>query len=265
MALDSCYSEKSGGFIVGNKRSLKQQARYAINQQKALGQKKHAASDKIKSQRLYSPSRCDGVRNVSDQFMTFVQKWFPEIKWMRDITNEHSTAWLKSMVEANLIDKETFDEYRSRLSKLQRISEAVYGKCRKSGSWSTVNVVPPNTGKIRTVTMTQQDFYAIRDSIMKTGCSDPWIAMDITAHSGIRVKGCHWFSGKDINLEKGTVYVCKQGAKNGRARAIPIRPGDWVFYRWLKERTPEDQVLRKQNGKVPLPESIDATIRRHIK
>ncbi len=250
---------------MGKYRTLKQQARYAICQNKAFGEKKHAASDKNKAERYYSFARCDGVRNVSDQFMTYVQKDFPEIRQIKDITNEHSTAWLKSMVEAGRIDKESFDEYRSRLSKLQESCEATYGKCRNPESWGTVNVAPPDTKKLRSVVMTREDFYAIRNSIMKTGRSDAWIAMEITFRVGIRVKGCHWMCGKDIDLQNWTVRVTKKGAKNGRARTISIRPKDREFFTWLKERTPEDRIFRMKNGKVLKEDSINSTIRRHMK
>jgi len=243
-------------------RNLKQQGRYAVEQAKAFGQKKHIAPKDIKAKRLYSYARCDGIRNVNDQLLSFVEKHFPEIKWIRDVTNEHTTAWMKSK---EWTSGETFHEYRSRLSKLQEVCKATYGNCRHPGNWGTVDMEPPTTGKIRDVSMTREDFYMIRDSIMRLGRSNAWIAMEITARSGIRVKGCHWLSGKDIDLEKGTVFVCKEGAKNGRTRTLPLRPEDREFYSWLKKRTPEDRVFRRKNGKVLLPGSIDSTIREHMK
>ena len=242
-------------------RSLKQQARHAISTQKAFGQKKHAAPEKLKVERLYSFSRTDGVRNVSDQLMAFIGKNYPNIKQVRQITNEHTTAWMASK---EWDSEESFDEYRSRLSKLQKVCEATYSKCFSPGSWATVSVNAPKTGKIRSATMARDDFAAIRNSIRDSGRSGAWIAMEITARTGLRVRGCHWLSGKDIDLEKNTVYVCKEGAKNGRARTVPIRPQDREFFKWLKERTPVDRIFRMRNGKVLKPESIDSTIRRHM-
>ena len=239
-------------------RSLKQQARYAISAQKAYGQKKHAATEKLKEERLYSFSRTDGVRNVSDQLMEFIGKNYPAVKEIRQITNEHTTSWMASK---KWDSKDSFDEYRSRLSKLQRICETTYGKCRTTGSWGTVKMEAPQIGKIRTSIMTREDFAAIRDSIMKNERSNAWLAMEITARTGLRVRECHWLSGKDIDLEKNTIYVCKQGAKNGRARSVPIRPQDRAFFKWLKERTPADRIFRMKNGKVLKPESINSTIR----
>lgn len=242
-------------------RSLKQQAGFAISKQKAFGQYKHAAPQKLKAERLYSFARADGVKNVSDQFLEYMKLNFPEIRLVRQITNRHTSAWMASK---SWTTKATFDETRSRLSKLQNVCEAVYGKCYTRGNWGAVSVAPPKAGKARNVTMTRSDFVAVRDSIQAAGRSDAWIAMEISARIGLRVRECCWLSGQDIDLEKGAVSVSKEGAKNGRARVVPIRPPDIAFFQWLKERTPNDRVFRMNNGKVLLPESIDATIRRHM-
>ena len=243
------------------RRSLTQQARHAISAQKAFGQKKHAAPKKLKQERLYSFSRTDGIRNVSDQFMGFVEQKHPDIKLVRELTNEHTAAWMKSVCWDS---GRSFDEYRSRLAKLQNVCEATYGKCFTAGSWATVSMDAPKTRKIRSATMARDDFAAIRDSIVQSGRSASWIAMEITARTGLRVRECHCLSGKDINLEKSTVYVCREGAKNGRARTVPIRPQDREFFKWLKERTPVGRIFLMRNGKVLKPESIDSTIRRHM-
>ncbi len=246
---------------MGKSRSLKQQARFALVTQKAFGQKKHAAPQKMKEERINSFARYDGIQNTSDQFMAFMKENFPEIKWLREITNTHAATWMASK---HWRSKATFDETRSRLSKLQTVCEAVYGKCRSPEKWGAVNVAPPKAGKIRDVAMTRTDFVAVRDSI-KAGRSDSWLAMEIAARTGLRVREVHWLSGQDIDIEKNTVFVCKQGAKNGRARTIPIRPQDRDFFKWLKARTPSDRVFRMKNGRVLLPDSIDDAMRLHMK
>ncbi|MDL2233758.1 site-specific integrase [Ruminococcaceae bacterium OttesenSCG-928-L11] len=194
--------------------------------------------------------------------MVFVKENYPKVKLVRDITSEHTTAWMKSLTWTS---GDSFDEYRSRLSKVQELCEVTFGKCHHPGSWGTIDMEKPaDLGKIRTAVMTREDFFAIRDSIMKTGRSNAWIAMEISSRVGIRVKGCHWLRGKDIDLQNWTVRVTKKGAKNGRARTIPIRPQDREFFRWLKERTPEDRIFRMKNGKVLKEDSINSTIRRHM-
>ena len=59
--------------------------------------------------------------------MAFIGKNYPDIKQVRQITNAHTTAWMASK---EWDSEESFDEYRSRLSKLQKVCEATYGIVR---------------------------------------------------------------------------------------------------------------------------------------
>ena len=246
-------------------RSIKDQFRHAISRQSRHRQSKHSATRDAQTNGVFSSDRRDSLEERAAQFATWMKDNHPEIRFVKDITKAHTSEWLASLPH---VTGRTLDEYNSQLGKLYTICSASY-KDAFSGktSWKQSKTeLPEIVGLLRTVAMNREDFAALLDSMKSTNRSDAYLALEMTSRSGLRVNECAWLSGKDINLVNNTIYVCREGAKGGRARTLPIREKDRRFYGELKDRVGNGWIFpssHTKNGHLQA-DSINDTIRRHM-
>lgn len=115
---------------------------------------------------------------------------------------------------------------------------------------------PTTKESLRDKAMSDKDFLRLRESFegSRSFAKD---AIEITYRSGLRVNEVAHLKREDIDLQKKTIYVSREGAKNGRARVVPIQDKDLKYYKELLDRSPQNGYLTNITG-----DSINKAIRR---
>lgn len=84
-------------------------------------------------------------------------------------------------------------------------------------------------------------------------------AIEITARIGLRVDEVAHLRREDINIQDKTVFVSREGAKNGKERTVPIRDKDINYFKDLLDRYTNEGYLTSINAK-----SLSKNIRRYM-
>lgn len=221
---------------MGKVRGLQHQLQHAISQGVAFGESKHGAAKEERENKLYSLRRTESLRKVAAQLAAYIKQEHPEVRLVREIRSEHLQGWIAS--RQGRWTAQTLTERLSELRKLDTLCRNAYG----GKGWGEIVVgAPERAYKVRNTTMSHEDYMAIRDSLQgsRSAAKD---AIEITARSGLRVNECACLRGRDIDTEKWTLYVSREGAKNGRSRTLEIRPEDRAYYADLKARAGDGYV-----------------------
>ena len=220
---------------MGKVRSLNQQIQYAITQHIAFGQSKHA--DKRNSQtatdnKIYSINRTEDLRETTKAFCRYMKERHPDVRMVRDIRAEHVQAYIAH--KAPVWTERTAREVASRFHKLDKLVSITYRGTREFSR----DIAPKyeKAHKIRDKAMGKEHFDKLRESFANSR-SVGRDAIEITARCGLRVSEVACLRTQDINLERGTLYVRREGAKNGRERYVPIREQDRAFFADLRDKS----------------------------
>ena len=247
-------------------RSISNQIKGAISLQHHPGQLKHSASREHKQDRIFGNDRVVDLYDRADQFGHWIEINHREIKWIKNITTEHVREWLVTLEN---VRGTTIDEYNGQLGKIHRCCVAAYHlRGAAAQSWqlskAAVREIGGTRDLLRTVTMTRADHSALLSSMKATNRSAVWLSLELSARSGLRVNECAHLKGSDIHLETGKIHVCKEGAKGGRVRDIPIFDRDRAFYAGLKKRVGQGWVFPSWRGGHLSRDSLNDRIRDHM-
>lgn len=210
-------------------RNLKWQFLNAINNNFKEGMDKHSlkADGMMDKTRIFSYSDRENLKDVASNFSNYMKENYSEVKMVKDIKSEHIQGFLNS--KADSCSKKTLEQYASKFNKLENVVNSTYGT---NASYKGF-VVPATVEqtKIRNVAMTKNDFKKLENGFANSKSSAKE-AIQLSSKLGLRVSETVKLQGRDINLDKGTVFI--KDAKGGRDRDVPIRNEDKQYFANLK-------------------------------
>lgn len=232
-------------------RSLQQQFKYAIDSNIKIG---HSKKNEGRESGLYSIDRIENLRDFSKQFSNYIKQNYPDVRLVKEITNEHIQSFLND--NASKWTERTANEYITNFKKLDDLLQKTYHTQE-----ITKDLIVPVANKTvtRDVAMSKEDLqklrnsYAARDS--KSAGRD---AIEISYRLGLRAKEIARLNTKNIDIENKMVYV-REGAKNGKYRDVPIRDKDLSYFKDLKDRSGEGYIFNVQE------DSLNRSIRNELK
>lgn len=204
---------------------------------------------------MYGNETITAYRDTAKNLSNFLEQRYPEIKEVRDITPEHIQAWIDSRAE-NWTEK-TLENHLCRIKYLEQQAQRAYGKDNVKFYDKSIQR-PVTKESTRNKAMDRDDLNRLREE-MKESKSFAKDALEISARCGLRIDEIAHLRAEDIDLKNKTLFVQREGAKNGKERTVPIRDKDIQYFKSLKERSPEKGYLTTIHAK-----SIDKTIRRYM-
>lgn len=238
-------------------RSIKQQFNYCISKSTRIGQSKHSAkkAGTYKAGKLYGQKTIDAYRDTAQNFSNWLAQKCPEVKQVVDITPAHVQAWIDDRAK-NWTTK-TLENHLTRIKYLEQQAQRAYG-VDKVHFYSKDITRPATKEAVRTKAMSREDFSRLQERMAESR-SFAKDALEITSRIGARVDEVAHLKREDINIEARTIYISPEGAKNGRARTVPIREKDLPYFQDLLERYPTAGYLSQITA-----QSIDKAIRRYM-
>ena len=237
-----------------NPRSIKNQMHHAISTAVAFGQSKRSALPDDRANKVYSIGRADDLRATAKSFAGWLQVNHPEIRWVKDIQQDHVREYLDAKKSSWSV--RTLGERCGQMGKIGLICHNAFG-----AGWDRVDVSPAADCRqqVRNVTMSKDHLAALRESFRGSSSAGA-TGLEIAARCGLRSAECAALRGKDIDLVKQQIYVSREGAKNGRERYVPIRPKDMAYFAGLRAETGEGYCCKGVSA-----EGINHTIRGHMR
>ena len=145
----------------------------------------------------------------------------------------------------------------TKIKYLEEQSKKVFG--RNNVNFYNKDYEKPKTKEsTRDKAFTPDDLNRLKES-MKNSRSFAKEAVEITARVGLRIDEVAHLKREDINISEKTIYVDREGAKNGKARVVPVRDKDINYFKELLEKYPERGYFTKTDAK-----SISKSIRRYM-
>lgn len=145
----------------------------------------------------------------------------------------------------------------TKIKYLEEQSKKVFG--RDNVNFYNKDYEKPKTKEsTRDKAFTPDDLNRLKES-MKNSRSFAKEAVEITARVGLRIDEVAHLKREDINISEKTIFVDREGAKNGKARTVPIRDKDIPYFKELLEKYPERGYFTKTDAK-----SISKSIRRYM-
>lgn len=239
-------------------RSLTQQFNYCIQKASKQGQSKHSAKHNgtYKSGELYGSKTITSYRDTAKNFSNWLNVNYPEIKEVREINADHVQEWINER-SANW-SKSTLDNHITKIKYLEQQAKNAYGK--DNISFYKEDFLRPETkANIKDLAMEKEDFLKLREN-MANSRSFGKDAIEITFRCGLRVDEVAHLKREDIDLKNKTIFVSREGAKNGRERTVNIQDKDLGYFKDLLDRNPDNGYLSKIDSK-----SINKCIRRYMK
>ena len=145
----------------------------------------------------------------------------------------------------------------AKIKYLEQQSQKVFG--RDNVNFYNKDYEKPKTKEsTRNMAFSRDDYNRLKES-MENSRSFAKEAIEITSRCGLRIDEVAHLKREDINISEKTIYVDREGAKNGKARTVPIRNKDINYFKELLEKYPERGYFTKSNAK-----SISKSIRRYM-
>lgn len=221
--------------------SLRNQANYAISKVVKFGSSKKADrlnDDCNHESMLYGIHRTEDLRDTSNALARHLNENFPEIQKWHDVRPEHVQDFLntRALREGRGWSKRTCEEMISRMCKLYEIFRE--GLSIRNEFSEGLEVVYKHEKPVRNKAMKPEHLELIRASFRDRGSrSAGWTAVEITMRTGVRIDEDACLRPEEINIENAVLHISGEGAKNGKARSVPIQPEHMDFFRKLREDT----------------------------
>lgn len=220
-------------------RNLKYQMFSSIDNSFTPNVSKHALKHDLnyEGSRIFSFRTRENLRDTASDFSKFIKQNFPEVKYIRDVKEEHVNAFLES--KKDTCSEKTLQQYQTRLEKI--------GKCCADNFGVKTNFhgkVPVKTGqndKVRTIAMERGDF----EKVLATGKKcESLTAIKVCGAFGLRVSEVLHIKPKDI--KRDTLFI--ERSKGGRDRTLEIRTQEQRdSLKELKQFAKENDVARNEN------------------
>lgn len=203
-------------------RNLKYQFLNAINKNFGSGGKdKHSAKHNGKHlDTVYSLAERTNLTRLSSQMADFIKTNYSETKMLYDINNSMIQNFFNKKAESKKCNKETLEQYRSRINKIEHVVNNVYNI---NVNWYKDTIIPAvvSNDKKRNVSMSKEHYNKIMERAYEMNSkSKAVIALEFAGRFGERVSECCKIQKRDINLEKNTLHVHE--AKGKRSRDLDI-------------------------------------------
>lgn len=243
-------------------RNIRQQLTYAVRNNTAFGESKHAEKGKglgmksvIHDGRSYSYCTFNARLDTAKQFSRWINNNYPDIKMAREITSEHANEFL--IDKAKTCRNATLESYASNLRALAKEINTTY-KGSKIDSDEIKTVLGTKTPS-RTVTMHTDDFRALKDSFKADSLGHR--ALCLEEATGARVEGLTKLTPNDITILSDTranVYI--HGEKGGRNRTVEVYGAKHVQeLQHIKDIVPSGQRICGVK-----PDSLNRSFNRHL-
>jgi len=217
---------------LSKQRSLKHQFNYACTEHCRMGYSKHAEKNNPNFDNkgyVYSIKYAESLRDTITNFANFMAKEYPEVKQIKDITTEHTTAWV--MAHQDNWSSRTTANHISKLKVLQSQVQDTFKSCHNDFSSITLpeRIKAEN---IRTIAMSENDFNLLSENMQARRTPAKEMIL-ITRYAGMRADEAAHLHRNNIDLENKCLHIV-EGAKNGRKRDVPIRDIHISYFADLK-------------------------------
>lgn len=195
-------------------KNIKAQLNYAISSNFFEGMSKHSikAEQGEYGAKIFSYSTRNALKDTATDFSKFLKKEYPEIRQVKNIKQEHISAFLES--KKNTCSQATLNAYATRLDKLGKCCSETYG--RKINFKVEAPKKEANTTLSRTIPMQEKDYKTV---IENSRDCDSKIAIQLSHAFGLRVSETVKIRPCDILGDK--LYIHQ--SKGGRNRTLEIR------------------------------------------
>ena len=221
------------------------------------GTSKH--SDKANGQKagkIYSYNSYNNRKAVTKEFGEFMKENHPEIKQVRDLTERHATEFVAK--KSNEVSTTTLDNIRSQLKGLGENINHTFKSCNVE--LSTPSMSGTTDDKVKTVSMTQNDYKALVDSYSDKLNDNGAVGAQVIWASGLRSHEVCKLKGSDITIKEGVATVHVESGKGGRTRDVEIKDPERVqVLETISDHYGEGKVCDIK------PHSLEVNISRHLK
>lgn len=208
-------------------RNLKYQFKHAIeNSFKPGADKRSIKSNKAENgsrgTKVFSYADRKNLIDVSANFSNWMKENHSDIKELKDINSNHVQEFLNE--KAQTCTSATVEQYQSKFSKLEKLVNNTYTNANVSYTNTVTPATTNNTEKLRTKTMSENDYNKLNNHMSNNCRSDNGAkALQLAYHAGLRVSECAKLQQRDIQInENGTATVTVIDGKGGRDRDIYI-------------------------------------------
>lgn len=183
------------------------------------GKDKHSAQHTGKHlDTVYSLAERKNLTTTSAALSNFVKENYGSVKMIYQITPDMVQSFVNKAAEK--CNKETLNQYRSRIHKIEHVVNNVYNI---NVTWYTNLIVPAamNGKKRRSISMSKEHFNKIMERAYKMHSkSKAVIALELAGRFDLRVSECCKIQKRDINLQKNNLHIHE--AKGRRSRDLDI-------------------------------------------
>lgn len=208
-------------------RNLKYQFKYAIEQSFKPGASKHShknnkAENGSRGTTTFSYSDRKNLIDVSANFSNWMRENYFDIKELKDINSNHVQEFLDQ--KAQTCTSATVEQYQSKFSKLEKLVNDTYINANVSYTNTVTPVATNNTEKLRTKSMSENDYNKLYSHMSNNCRSDNGAkALQLGYHAGLRVSECAKLQQRDIKINSnGTATISVVDGKGSRDRYIYI-------------------------------------------
>ncbi|OAA86341.1 tyrosine-type recombinase/integrase [Clostridium coskatii] len=203
------------------RRNLKYQFLNALNKNyNGGGKDKHSAQHTGKQlDTVYSFSERKNLTATSASLANFIKENYgSSVKMLYQIDSNMIQAFFNKA--AQKCDKETLNQYRSRIHKIEHVVNDVYNI---NMDWYKDLIVPAavNGKKRRSIAMSKEHYNKIMERAYKMHSkSKAVIALEFAGRFGDRVSECCKIQKRDINLKKNTLHIHESKGKRSHDLSI---------------------------------------------
>lgn len=243
--------------------SLKNQFTNAIDQNFKPGVNKHnyTGTDRL----IFSYSERNTFINISSNFVNYLKKYHPDIRYIRDIKPEITIEYFQH--KSSIWSDATIKSQYSALDKISDLTKQTY---KKSDIGFMDGVEKPikikgeeNKIVYRTILMERSDYNKIiaASTTGRRNSDTPSVAaIKMASVTGARVSELARLKVKDIDLENNRVHLVGKGGKHRTLTNISperIAVIKKIYAVHCKGKQPNDYVFTSKNGKAIRPDSIN--------
>lgn len=165
--------------------------------------------------KIFSYADRKNIIKVADQLSKFIEKNYPSIDYIKDITDKEIKAFFDE--KALSCSKNTLMNYKYCIKKLEKmVKQELY---LKVNYMNNIKIESHNNYLLRDIELSEKHLEIILENELKSN-SKAVIAMEIAALFGCRVSEISKLQGKDIDLDKKILHIID--SKGKRSRDIKI-------------------------------------------
>lgn len=220
----------------------------AINSAFQPGQDKHSYRKQNNtwgrpSGKVFSYSSRKELIQTATNLGKYLQKEYPEVKYVYQVSPEHIKRWLDTKVKNQ---QSTIDQYASRMRQIESICKEKYKTMDKE--WSVKAPRGEHQQKLREVVCQREHLKHVMEQTKENECISR-NAIEFASRFGTRVEETAVVKVKEIDFENKVIHFTS--TKGNRERYLPINESDQYFLRRCVEGlNPSDRVFHVTPGAI---------------